>query len=280
MVRAPYPARIAAGLVVTAIEETRKLPALVITLPMTAVSQTLQAGMRVQQNIAELAIKGDLALETLFDKPSDQPEWARFDDDDDAIDAEADRTPIESRDTTGAPGTPVSENTSADIGLSDAGSSDAADAPVHAAPAKKSPAKKSSAKKPVAKKATSKPAGTAQGSKPAPQTAPDDAPGADHAAGRFALYSAPPDGVVNADADKNTATKAAPAFDGPVPEIVEYIEYENLTLAQLRAKLRSVGIDELEQLAAYEKATRARAPFVTMIDNRIASQNSKRQQTT
>ena len=52
MDRAPYPARIAAGLIVTALEETRKLPALLVTLPMTAVSQTLQAGMRAQQNIA------------------------------------------------------------------------------------------------------------------------------------------------------------------------------------------------------------------------------------
>ncbi|MGC4962260.1 lipid droplet-associated protein [Gordonia sp. DT101] len=285
MVRAPYPARIAAGLVVTAIEETRKLPALVITLPMTAVSQTLQAGMRVQQNIAELAIKGDLALETLFEKPSDQPEWARFDDDDDAIDAEAARTPIESRESDGAPVTPVSENTSTGLGASDA-----ADPPAHPASAEKSPAKKSPAKRPAAKKAAaktsaatnsaSKSAGTEQGSTPDRRTASDDAPGADPAAGRFALYSAPPEGVVNADGDKNNATKTAPTFDGPVPEIVEYIEYDNLTLAQLRAKLRTVGIDELEQLAAYEKATRARAPFVTMIDNRIASQNSKRQQTT
>ncbi|GAA3726593.1 lipid droplet-associated protein [Gordonia hankookensis] len=279
MVRAPYPARIAAGLVVTAIEETRKLPALVVTLPMTAVSQTLQAGMRVQQNIAELAIKGDLALETLFDKPSDQPEWARFDDDDDAIDAEADRTPIESRDGAGTPSTPVSENTSTDIG-----SSDAADAPTRSPAATKTPAEKPAAKKAPAKNAAANkvPAKKAPAKKAATtnSASPGDAAGADPAAGRFALYSAPPDGVVNADADKDGATKAAPAFDGPVPEIVEYIEYENLTLAQLRAKLRSVGVDELEQLAAYEKATRARAPFVTMIDNRIASQNSKRQQTT
>ncbi|NED70608.1 hypothetical protein G3I15_57790, partial [Streptomyces sp. SID10244] len=203
-----------------------------ITLPMTAVSQTLQAGMRVQQNIAELAIKGDLALETLFDKPSDQPEWARFDDDDDAIDAEADRTPIESRDSAGSPGTPVSENTSTDIG-----SSDAADASAHTPAATKTPAEKPAAKKAPAKNAAAnKAAANKVPAKKAPakkaattnSASPGDAAGADPAAGRFALYSAPPDGVVNADADKDGATKAAPAFDGPVPEIVEYIEYENL----------------------------------------------------
>ena len=65
-----------------------------------------------------------------------------------------------------------------------------------------------------------------------------------------------------------------------MPEIVEYIEYDNLTLAQLRAKLRGVGVDELEALVAYERATKSRAPFVTMIDNRIAAQNSKRQPST
>ena len=53
MVRAPYPARIAAGLIVVAIEETRRLPTRLFTLPMTAVSQTLQAGMRAQQQIAD-----------------------------------------------------------------------------------------------------------------------------------------------------------------------------------------------------------------------------------
>ncbi|AZG44969.1 lipid droplet-associated protein [Gordonia insulae] len=255
MVHAPYPARIAAGLVVTAIEETRKLPALVVTLPMTAVSQTLQAGMRLQQNFAELAIKGDLALETLFEKPAEQPEWARFDDDDDAIDAEADRTPIESRGESPA----VTDDTTA-----------GADAPAPAkAPAKKTAAKKAPAQRTPPKKTNN--------TGPTPTT--DEKP-AEPSSGRFALYSAPPEDLVTRDTADGSASTGVAAYDGPVPEIVEYIEYDNLTLAQLRAKLRTVGLDELEQLVAYEKSTKARAPFITMIDNRITSQNSKRQPTT
>ncbi|MYR06272.1 lipid droplet-associated protein [Gordonia sp. SID5947] len=281
MVRAPYPARIAAGLVVTAIEESRKLPALVVTLPMTAVSQTLQAGMRVQQNIAELAIKGDLALETLFEKPADQPEWARFDDDDDTVDAEVGRTPIENGDSTAPPATPapenpVSENTGSDAGGPSGAPSSDPNPSVNTAPAK-APATKKAAPKETAPKKTAA-SKTATNKKTAPKEAARKG-GTEQAGGRFALYSAPPEGVVNADGE-STTNKAATTFDGPVPDIVEYIEYDSLTLAQLRAKLRSVGLDELEQLAAYEKATRARAPFVTMIDNRIASQNSKRQPTT
>lgn len=278
MVRAPYPARIAAGLVVTAIEETKKLPALVITLPMTAVSQTLQAGMRMQQNIAELAIKGDLALESLFEKPADQPEWARFDEDDDAIDAEADRTPIESAGTAPA----VTDNTSGNP----------ASPPARKTPAPKTATPKAGAQKGGAQKAGAQKASTQKASaqKPAKKAAPrstastskgSDTPSSpDPSAGRFALYSAPPETVVNgSDGDSSGAVKPSTA-GGDVPEIVEYIEYDNLTLAQLRAKLRSVGLEELEQLVAYEKSTKGRAPFVTMIDNRIASQNSKRQQPT
>ncbi|MDL9948208.1 lipid droplet-associated protein [Gordonia sp. ABSL11-1] len=283
MVRAPYPARIAAGLVVTAIEETKKLPALVITLPMTAVSQTLQAGMRMQQNIAELAIKGDLTLESLFEKPADQPEWARFDEDDDAIDAEADRTPIESAGT--APS--VTDNTSDNPASPPARKTPPPKAATPKAGAQKGGTQKAGAQKARAQKASTQKAST---QKPAKKTAPrsaastskgSDTPSSpDPSAGRFALYSAPPETVVNgSDGDSSGAVKSSTA-GGDVPDIVEYIEYDNLTLAQLRAKLRSVGLEELEQLVAYEKATKGRAPFVTMIDNRIASQNSKRQQPT
>ncbi|MBJ7290663.1 lipid droplet-associated protein, partial [Williamsia sp.] len=81
MIRPPFAARVVTGLIVTAIEETRKLPSTAVTLPMTAVSQTLQAGMRFQQGIAELAIKGDEVLDALFHRAQEEPEWATFDDD-------------------------------------------------------------------------------------------------------------------------------------------------------------------------------------------------------
>ena len=58
----PLPVRIAAGLVATAVEQARDLPRLALELPVTAVSQALQASMRVQQKVTELAIKGDQVL--------------------------------------------------------------------------------------------------------------------------------------------------------------------------------------------------------------------------
>ena len=53
------------------------------------------------------------------------------------------------------------------------------------------------------------------------------------------------------------------------PEIVEELDYESLTLAQLRARLTSLRVADLETLLAYEDATRARAPFQTLLSNRI-----------
>lgn len=76
----PMPVRIAAGLVATAVEQARDLPRLVTELPVTAVSQALQASMRVQQRVTELAIKGDRALGALRPVP-ETPSWATFDDD-------------------------------------------------------------------------------------------------------------------------------------------------------------------------------------------------------
>lgn len=75
----PMPVRIAAGLVATALEQARDLPRLVVEFPVTAVSQALQASMRVQQKVTELAIRGDRALGAL--RPvADAPSWATFDD--------------------------------------------------------------------------------------------------------------------------------------------------------------------------------------------------------
>ena len=76
----PFPVRVAAGLVVSAVEEARDLPRTVVGLPITAVSQVLQIGMRAQQMVTELAIKGDMALDGM--RPVEEaPSWARFDDD-------------------------------------------------------------------------------------------------------------------------------------------------------------------------------------------------------
>ena len=280
MVRAPYPARIAAGLIVVAIEETRRLPTRLFTLPMTAVSQTLQAGMRAQQQIAELAIKGDEALDLLFDKPDEQPEWARFDEDElTEIDP---GTPIES------PDTETTVTRTAQVTTLHAAPKMTAKSSTEPAAAHKSSAQESSAHKDTATKApkataetstatkNSTPAKATPKAEPAKTATPASsktteaaAPRAD--AGRFALYSSAPADLIAGE----TAPTDDNLSDVDKPEIVEFIEYDTLTLAQLRAKLRAVDLDDLTALVTYETATKNRAPFITMLDNRITAQNKR-----
>lgn len=189
MIRPPYAARVAAGVVVTVLEETRKLPTSAITLPMTAVSQTLQTLMRFQQQIAEMAIKGDDVFDALLGHDEEDPEWATFDEDDD-------------------PAPPSASTLDPSDDSDDSGESSAP--------------------------------------------------------GRFALYSSAPD----IDTD-DVPGSTVPSDD--VPEIVELLDYDDLTLAQLRAKLKTVGLSELQDLAAYERSHRSRAPFLTMLDNRVTA---------
>ncbi|MGF7121234.1 lipid droplet-associated protein [Rhodococcus sp. TAF43] len=110
----------------------------------------------------------------------------------------------------------------------------------------------------------------------------DDRPAAP---GRFALYSMTP--ADNGDAGEPASNPAAPTAkttpekttddsdEIPVPEIAEELDYAALTLAQLRSRLRSLSVEDLTTLLEYEERTAARAPFQTMLANRITSAKAK-----
>ncbi|MEV0673226.1 lipid droplet-associated protein [Mycobacterium sp. NPDC050441] len=190
---APYGVRLLVGAAATAIEETRKLPQTILTYPMTMASQAANLVMHVQQNLAELVVKGDETLEQLFPPKDEQPEWATFDED------------LES-------------------GLDD----DAAD-----------------------------------------DTQSTD--GERRTEGRFALYSTGEPGSAAATNGKAARTSGS----GTEPDIAGELGYDALTLAQLRARLTSLRVADLEALLAYEEAGRARAPFVTLLANRITRATAK-----
>jgi hypothetical protein len=187
MATAPYGVRLLVGVATVAAEETRKLPQTILTYPMTLASQAAHMVMRWQQSLAELAIKGDATLETIFPPKDEQPEWATFDED---VDEPGD-----------APG-PAAERDA--------------------------------------------------------ERRPE---------GRFALYSA-------AESTGPAAAKKS-ALAAPAPGVATELGYEALTLAQLRARLHSLSVDDLEELLTYEEATKARAPFQTLLANRITRATAK-----
>ncbi|HSS23112.1 MAG TPA: lipid droplet-associated protein [Mycobacterium sp.] len=112
----------------------------------------------------------------------------------------------------------------------------------------------------------------------APAALPDGNNGDRRAEGRFALYSVT-DAPEAADPPMKPAriSKKSTAADPtiPEPEVAAELDYPTLTLAQLRARLQSLTVDELEALLAYEQATKARAPFQTLLANRITRANAK-----
>lgn len=88
--------------------------------------------------------------------------------------------------------------------------------------------------------------------------------------GRFALFSGgEPDTVEEAE------QRDAQPVASDVPEVVKRLDYETLTLAQLRARLSSLRVADLEDLLAYEEANKSRAPFQTLLANRITRATAK-----
>ncbi len=170
-----------------------KLPKTILMYPMTLASQAAHLVMVFQQNLAELVIKGDSTLESIFPPKDEQPEWATFDEDlPEAVAAPTDQG----------------------IGA-----------------------------------------------------------GERRTEGRFALYS-----LADAAADAAPLKQGGRSSDKPAlaqPSVVAELDYATLTLAQLRARLQSLSVDELEALLAYEQATKARAPFQTLLANRITRANAK-----
>ncbi len=156
-------------------ERARLLPQQLAGLPVTVVSEALQLSMRLQQQVTELAIKGDDVLAGMR-PPQEEPEWATFDEDD------------------SAPAAPVVVRETPDETPTDADSDD-----------------------------------------------DDDDPWTEE---ERAILAEPP--------------AALPAYD-------------ELSLPQLRARLRVLSAEDLEELLAYERAHDDRPQFTGMLNRRIAT---------
>jgi hypothetical protein len=108
----------------------------------------------------------------------------------------------------------------------------------------------------------------------------DDEPAAElpdgdrRAEGRFALYTAP-DSSADSPTQPVSRAKKPASKSVAAPAVADELDYESLTLAQLRARLQTLDVDELEALLAYEEATKARAPFQTLLANRITRATAK-----
>ncbi|MCR6489890.1 lipid droplet-associated protein [Amycolatopsis sp. OK19-0408] len=221
----PLPLRVAAGLAVSTAERVRELPRQLAGLPVTVVSQVLQASMRVQQHVTELAIKGDNALSSL--RPvEDAPSWATFDEDLDVPPVRPNLTPVadvpEPRSEINGH-VPSAAELEAELG------------------------------DPWAEEERALAQDHADGENDAPET--DE--------------NKPRPGTPKIDkkVKDETPRTSAGGYDGPAG----LTGYDQLTLPQLRARLRQLSISQLETILEYERAHADRSSFTGMLSRRIAN---------
>ncbi|WP_280398904.1 lipid droplet-associated protein [Nocardia carnea] len=263
MFRPPFLARVAAGAAVYVLEETRRLPSAAVKFPVTAVSQLLQTGMHVQQFVTSLAIKGDSVFDRIINRPEQQPEWATFDEDDelpvrtrsapapgrdsefDRFDADPAEVELALQETLAGLRAMQNGNAVPEAATFDTGEWEAR---IAAEPEPDADL--------AADAATE--AETADDTAPEAETAPAPEPEAEAAA--------------EAATDPAPAEPETPGDPEPeLPEVGARYDYPNMTLAQLRGRLRTLTVADLVALLDYEQRTRDRAAFVTMLTNRIAT---------
>ena len=251
----PFPVRIAAGLVATAVEQARDLPRVVLEFPVTAVSQALQASMRVKQKVTELAIKGDRLLGTLL-PVQEQPSPATFDKDEPPSQNGANTTTA--RRPASLPTTEPRDEPRGDLPKTDAVDArpvlpEAEDVPADAV------TDESAAEKVIAE-ATATPVDS-------PKTTPvlDDLPPV-----LPEVEGVPADTVTNEVAAEEVIAQATatPVSPSEPPALSGYAE---MPIAELRSKLDFLELDDLQTLLAWEMAHGERPPFVTMLTNRITA---------
>lgn len=211
----PLPVRVAAGLAATAVDEVRKLPSQLPGLPVTVISRALQTSMRIQQQVTELAIRGDEVI-ALLRPVDDTAPWARFDEDEDEVDTEQRHGERPAGPGGFAPGTTAAGSAAPE-----------GDAPGRVAP-----------------------------TAPTPEPPPFEE-------GRGGELD-----------EADVARTLSPPHAGPAPPAL-LPGYEEMTLPQLRGKLRALSLRQLEELLAHEQAHQARPAFVTMLSNRIRTVRSR-----
>ncbi|MCO1577025.1 lipid droplet-associated protein [Crossiella sp. SN42] len=107
-------------------------------------------------------------------------------------------------------------------------------------------------------------------------TVTDEPPSAREQAGEVAATRSDGPPSARAKPGELTVTRAAeqPAAEVPEPsgnEPAGVPGYDALSLAQVRARLRWLTVEQLDDLLAYEQATKAREEFVRMLTRRIAT---------
>jgi hypothetical protein len=258
----PFPVRVSVGLVVAGVEQLRKLPGDLPTLGVTAAGQAMRLSMRVQQEFADLAIRGDEVLSLIGGQPAEHPAWATFD--------EEDADPAGAV-TTVAAAVQDAEDAAIEDEDEDGYSGDATQE--------------------LAEVIALDLVAMAQSAHRAQADEPDAGPQIDADAENFAVDAANDGDASDDDAsDDDASDDEGTAGEGTAELQVEVDvtsrpllgttdngavdspdDYDSLTLAELRGRLRRLSADQVTDLLGRERAGADRPAFVTLLSNRLTS---------
>ncbi|MBA3251651.1 MAG: lipid droplet-associated protein [Geodermatophilaceae bacterium] len=237
----PPSVRAAAGLAARSVDEARRLPRRLLSLPVVMAGAAMQASLRVQQEYAGLVARGDELLVRLGGGEDEPPPWAEFDEppaeavlDEPAADPLLDEPPV----------APLLDEPPVDAGLDD---------PLPVAPGSPKPVRRRTPRADLGR--------VGRGGGRAAVT-----PFLTLAGDESAFDRVVRDETAAAASSAPAGHTAAP--DGTTEPMVGY---DGWSVAQLRARLRRMSVTQLAQLLAYEEATRARAPYLTMLQNRLVT---------
>ena len=254
----PEIVRAAAGLAATVLDEARKLPETLPGLPVRVIGLAMQHAMKVQQQYAGLVARGDELFTGI--RGEDEPGLATFDDDVEPVVV----TPPGFRDSAfdRAAETPAS-GPAADADEDGLSSDPAADAVLDAAVEE-----------------LAEHIGEAQTSL---DDLADEAPATEEILDELAIDEmvgdAPGAGAPETIATDEGGSPVAAVTESPkggatqsgshAPRRAPIDGYDSFSIAQLRGRLRGYALSTVEDLLVYEEATRARAPYLKMLRNRL-----------
>ncbi|AZI57398.1 lipid droplet-associated protein [Nakamurella antarctica] len=252
----PFVLRIAAGVVSDTVDAIRRLPAELPNVGVSLVGRAAKLTFTLNQELSELAIRGDQALSMLSGSDKAPPErtaWSTIDDEDEV--AAADPQSAAHWDS-------VAVALADAIGADDADSPDAIDliatGPNPAAP--KTTAPKTTAPKTTAPKTT------------APKTtAPKTTPRKSAAATTSAAATRKKPAAAKTLGDASAVLDGEPAVRLSGIQTATGVDAATLPLAGLKAELKAMAADDVASLLAFEHGHKARPAFLTLLTNRLAT---------
>ena len=283
----PEVVRAAAGLAATVLDEARKLPETLPGIPVRLIGLAMQQAMKVQQQYACLVARGDELFTGL--RGEDEPGLATFDDDiepvivtppgfrDSAFDrASAEPTsaePISDAEVEALPEDPAADAVVAvvdQLAEQVEKGQQSIEELVEASPATADILDELAIDElvdqaPTLEETAPVPVPAAEETAPVPVPAAEDTPPAAPAA----------EDMATTDADVGPATDTATDQGGSEPSGAQAAGsapidgYDNFSIAQLRGRLRGYAPVTVQELVAYEEATRSREPYLRMLRNRL-----------